>query len=88
MNDNERAEDAKRASAHVDRVLAQLSEHFDTVQIIATQYHPGPRGETRWVNGGIGNYYARCGSVRMWLVQQERRAQTAADAEDEREDYT
>lgn len=55
--------------AHVERVLAQLSEHFDTVQIIATRYVPGPDGGTSVVKMGAGNWYARFASAALWVEE-------------------
>ena len=55
----------------------QLSEQFDTVQIVVTR-HLGKAG-TQLTHGGIGNVYAREGSVRSWLKAQE----TAVPTEEE-----
>lgn len=49
-------------------VLAQLSEHFDTAQVFVTRYEP-QEGNTVTANRGTGNFHARTGQVREWLVK-------------------
>jgi hypothetical protein len=49
---------------------AQLAEHFDSVQIVATWRDSG---QTRIVAHGHGNAYAREGSTREWLKVQDER---------------
>lgn len=58
-------------NALLDSHAAQLSEHFESVQIIATRRRPG--GITRLAARGGGNFYASLGAVREWLVMQEER---------------
>ena len=69
MNDPEdrRDDDMKMLGSHVSR----LCEHFDTVQIFVTR-HQG--GSSMTANRGGGNWYARFGQVRQWLIQEEERA--------------
>lgn len=71
-----------RDMAVLARAVAQLSEHFDTVQIIATRHDP-KNDCTIVARKGVGNWHARFGSVREWLVREERRIATEVDAEDE-----
>jgi hypothetical protein len=60
----------------------QLSEHFDSVQIIATSR--APEGHTILSHWGKGNWYAREGSVREWLsVQEERTREQVRKENDE-----
>lgn len=60
----------------VKRHLAQLSEHFDAVQIFATRYNANKLegfdedGLTTRINVGTGNYFARYGHVAYWLKQE------------------
>jgi len=42
---------------------------FDTVQIIATVLNSD--GTTNRHTGGVGNWYARYGSMREWLIKEE-----------------
>ncbi len=64
MDDEDAREDRdqKLAKAH----CGQLCEHFDTVQIICTRFESDKDG-TIMASVGIGNYYARRGSVIEWL---------------------
>lgn len=48
--------------------VAQLSEHFDSVQIVCTKQH---EGGTIVVPYGEGNWFARYGSVKEWVVKRE-----------------
>jgi len=47
-----------------------LMEHFDTVHIFATR-HRGRDAGTTFCNWGSGNWYARYGQVRTWILRQE-----------------
>lgn len=58
----------------MDRIkvaTASLGEHFDTVQIFVTRYDP--ESGTTNINWGSGDYFARLGKVRHWLLKEERR---------------
>lgn len=57
-----------RDFARVDNAAAALGEHFDSVQIITTKLSSG---ETTTTSVGRGNWHARQGSVRMWLMRQD-----------------
>jgi hypothetical protein len=46
------------------RRAVQLSEHFDSVQIICTKHE---HGRTGLFHAGCGNRYARLGSAREFL---------------------
>ena len=49
----------------VEECLRHLGEHFDTVQIFTTRHE---EGDTKSVQKGVGNWYARYGQVRQWVV--------------------
>lgn len=49
----------------LDKHAAELSEHFDSVQIIATKLLPS--GKTVLYASGQGNYFARQGSLTKFL---------------------
>ena len=53
------------------RAAEQLGEHFDTVQIFVTRHESGDKGGTLHNEAGVGNWYARYGQVREWVMQQE-----------------
>lgn len=50
--------------------VSQLSEHFGSVQIIATRHDPESDG-TIIVNWGEGDWYARYGAVKWWILHEE-----------------
>lgn len=52
---------------HIDR----LREHFDTVQIFVTREEPEKTKETITVQKGSGNWFARYGQVRLWMLREE-----------------
>lgn len=60
----------------VDAHVVQLAEHFDAVRIICV----GKTGDDMWgaYSRGRGNWFAQYGSVRDWLLRQEK-----ADEEDD-----
>lgn len=51
--------------------VARLREHFDTVQIFVTKH----AGQTGTINAqwGEGNWFARFGQVKDWMITQENR---------------
>jgi hypothetical protein len=48
-----------------------LGEHFDSVQIVCTRHDPIQQGGTVITHAGVGNWYARFGSIRSWLVHND-----------------
>lgn len=79
MNDSESDQDMKRieASAH------SLGEHFDTVQIFCTRHESESEesGGTINCNYGLGNWFARYGHVRDWLIRQDERSKMVSRGE-------
>lgn len=47
-----------------------LSSNFDSVQIFAS-VHDGETGVTTYFSDGIGNWCARYGQVRAWVMKEE-----------------
>ncbi len=62
--------DADPDLARLDRCLAQLSDHFDSVQIIAT-CHKGTH--TIVADRGTGNWYSRYGAMVQWVRREDAR---------------
>ena len=59
---------------NLDRVkmaCAQLAEHFDSVQIFVTQHDPAHDQRIESGEWGCGNFMARYGQVRSWLIHQD-----------------
>jgi len=54
----------------LDSHVAQLMEHFDTVQIFVTKYKPDRT--TDYVSRGSGNWFARKGQIGEWITRTER----------------
>jgi hypothetical protein len=65
----------------VDRAIAALMEHYDTVQIFVTKETPGSEGFTQGIQKGGGNYYARFGHAKNWVLKQERLAEMELEDE-------
>ena len=65
----------------IDRCVAQLMEHFDTVEIIATV---SSNLGHRMAYGGRGNIFARAQSVREWLLRYD--TQTMMEAKEDMDD--
>lgn len=60
---------------------AQLGEHFDTVQIFVTRHDPSKDDGTVSAFEGTGNWFARYGQVRNWLLKEERKDDDGEDDE-------
>lgn len=68
---------------------ARIMEHFDSVQIVATRFD-GESQTTDVFRAGGGNYYARLGSMKEWLINEEERLRldvepSVIDEEDDEE---
>lgn len=59
--------DVLKAKKMVDRVAADLGEHFDSVRIFVTWPTDDNISRTLSYVGGYGNYYASKGVVLTWL---------------------
>lgn len=53
----------------VEAHVAQLSEYFDTVQIFCTKKE---EDDTSSYFNGTGNWYSRYGSVKAWIIAEEK----------------
>lgn len=74
ISSNERDEDRDR----VKKMVEQLGEHFDTVQIFATRHVPGDDNGTICVNRGSGNWCARYGQITEWVKYEDERIRACA----------
>lgn len=63
--------EGKEDFERVRRAAEALSEHFDSVQIFCTRHDTGGEGGTINVKFGVGNYYARLGHIREWLIKED-----------------
>lgn len=56
----------------VQLAVDQLIEHFDTVQVLVTRCN-GDEDGTVSVSLGAGNWFARYGHVKDWIVKEEEK---------------
>lgn len=54
----------------IQKTAQSLGEHFDSVQIFATKHEPGVDDGTTHFYSGVGNYFARVGHVKDWIIKQ------------------
>ena len=81
-------EEDQRSRATIQRYLDQLSAQFSEVHIFVSQYEP-TTGQTRTIDMGAGNWYARYGLIKEWITRQEeatRISEHAIIADDQIED--
>jgi len=64
----------------LESMVAKLLENFDSVQIFATS-HNGATGETLNLTAGGGNYYARLGQIKNWLMKKDQDDKRDSDQE-------
>ena len=55
----------------VKRACESLLDHFDTVQIFATRHESGEKDGTVTIRFGLGNWFARYGHVKDWILIEE-----------------
>lgn len=65
----------------VKRATKALGEHFDTVQIFVTRHEEGQEGGTVNVAWSQGNWFARYGQVREWVVKADERTRKSVREE-------
>ncbi len=56
--------------ARVEKAVESLGEHFDSVQIFVTLHEP-TKGGTIAICNGSGNWHARYGQVRGWVIRED-----------------
>lgn len=60
--------DLQIVAAHADRLM----EHFDSVQIFVSRHLQD--GDTRAISRGAGNYCARIGQIKEWIIEIDQAA--------------
>ena len=70
-------------SDQVNKLVAELGEHYDTVQVFVTRHESGEQRGTVHAEAGLGNWYARYGQIKEWVVRQESRAGCEAVKEED-----
>lgn len=70
-SDTEDGRHFERNGKLLDKAVADLYEHFDSVQIFATNHeNETTYSQTR----GRGNWFARIGNIKAWVVRQDQQA--------------
>jgi len=81
LSDEERNQQLKI----IQEIAEKLGSHFDSIQIVAT-FDMGNSG-TSIFNWGKGNWFARYGSVKAWIQNEENAGVfTDKDADNEEEE--
>jgi hypothetical protein len=55
----------------VKQAAISLGEHFDSVQIFCTRHESGEQDGTVTVKYGTGNWFARYGQIKDWVLVEE-----------------
>ena len=74
--------DAERDLEMVKKATQSLGEHFDSVLILTTRHDPTTEGGTTNINYGCGNWFARYGQVREYLIKCDERTKVAVQMEE------
>lgn len=64
----------------LEKSANEIGAVADSVLIIAT-YHDGNQSITNAISTGYGDYYARYGAAKEWVMRQEQLVKTNADME-------
>jgi hypothetical protein len=48
-----------------------LAEHFDTIEVFCTRHEGGMVDGTVNIHWGAGNYFARYGQIKQWMVSED-----------------
>jgi hypothetical protein len=72
-------EDAQQDMDWIKAACEQLGEHFDTVQIFVTRFDP--EDGTTNIDWGSGDWFARYGKVKQWVLKEERRIALGVEPE-------
>lgn len=62
----------------LEKHLAELSEHFDSVHIFVTRHEQGESNGTINANMGTGNWFTRYGQILEWQVRQDENSRITA----------
>lgn len=71
MSEDEQQAQEKTDLAIVKSAIDRLGEHFCTCQIFVTRHQPESDGATMNLAYGSGNWFARYGQVKEWIVRRD-----------------
>ena len=60
----------------VRKVVDELIEHFDTCTVLVTRHDQAALNGTESIVMGAGNWFARYGHIRSWLLRQEEKSKS------------
>lgn len=55
----------------LEQAIQLIGEHFDTVHIFVTRHEPEIEDGTVHCQKGTGNWFARYGSIKEWVIREE-----------------
>lgn len=64
---SEESKELEMVRQHVEK----LGEFFESVSIFATYHEEGGQRGTIHINMGCGNYFARIGHVKDWIIKED-----------------
>lgn len=68
--------------ALIARHVDQLQGHFDTVQVLCTRHRTVTHGGTKYWTNGSGNYLARYGQAKEWVLREEQKMKLGVDVDE------
>jgi len=68
------------------KAIHDLGEHFEAVQIFVSTHQPAEVGGTMHACVGVGNWYARYGQIREWIIRTEEETKCGVRSEFAEED--
>jgi hypothetical protein len=68
------------------KAIHDLGEHFESVQIFVSTHQPAEVGRTVHASAGVGNWYARYGQIREWIIRTEEETKCSVRLECVNED--
>lgn len=77
MPEDEISPEQKEVERLVEQALASISEYCDTVHVFVTRYN-GATGNTVHYSTGTGNWFARSGQIKDWLIKEDERTRKYA----------
>lgn len=70
----------------IEQHVESLGEFFDSVQIFCSQRDPDGKQETQTFATGCGNWFARYGQIREWVIRAEESSREQARREEREPD--
>lgn len=81
MSEEYNSEMEKADTDLVEKAIKDLSEHFESVHISCTRHEGGDVGTVN-INKGCGNWFARVGCLKQWLLRIDAKEDNVGRNED------